>query len=169
MRHRFILTAGLATVALVLSLATPAQATRWDKPAKGQASSKFLTYRCDYDDSTGMFKALARARTYVHWVDSGTYYQEVTIQIDKLALGQQWRKLEKRTYDFARFRDADTSVHSTPGVRTVVGATIADGGTMRAKITVLLRKKRNGPDPIVWKYVASSPQFGCAGIISASP
>jgi hypothetical protein len=169
MNKRHVLATGIAVLALLVTMATPAQATRWDKPGDGQAEYKFLTYRCDYDDSTGRFEARARARTSVHWVGAGTYYQEVKLQIDKLVLGQQYRMMEQRTYDFSRFQDADTTTYSTSGVRTAVGATIANGGTMRAKVTVLLRKKRLGPDPIVWRYVGSSPQFGCSGIISATP
>lgn len=169
MRVRHVVPTGIAAVALVLSLAAPAEATRWDKPGDGQAAYKFLTARCDYDGSTGRFVARARVRTHVNWLDKGTFYQEVTIQIDKLALGQQYRKMEARTYDFSRIKDADTPTYSTAGVRTVVGATIANGGTLRAKVTVLLRKKRLGPDPIVWKYVKSSAQFACHGVVSASP
>lgn len=109
------------------------------------------------------YVALASIRTEVRSVPEAgkRYYQEVQIAIDKLGVGQLWRAVEKRTYDWSRFTAAALTTYSTSGVKTAVGPTIVNGGTLSARATVKLRRVKLGPDPVIWKYEVRTAPFTC--------
>lgn len=131
-------------------------------PIAPEASYQMLTASCT--QSNGRFVAVGKARAHVGQVplNNKKYYQKVTVQLDKKVIGGMWRKLEKREYSSGKFTNANVPTHSTPGVKSVVGPTIANGGTMSVKLKVTLKQVRRGPDKSVWAYQVRSQPFSCS-------
>ena len=156
---------GLTLVALTLvaSLLSAGPAGAGEPIIPTEASFVFKRYDCVLTDSG--FVARGQVRTNVSTLrkPKSTYYQKVTVQIDKLGLGQQWRKMESRTYDWSKFTQKDLPTYSTSGVKTAVGAVIADGGFLSVKVKVKLKRVVPGPDFTTWSYERRSPTFQCSG------
>lgn len=121
-----------------------------------------LTARCG--ETNGRFVAVGKARAHVGQVPlrNKKYYQKVTVQLDKKVIGGMWRKLEKREYSSGKFTHRNVPTYSTPAVKSVVGPTLANGGTMSVKLKVTLKQVRRGPDKSVWAYQVRSQPFMCS-------
>jgi hypothetical protein len=157
----------ISIVALAGCLAAPSIADA-APPPPGAASLKWLRAECV--NTPNGFRTIASVRTFVHAVadpfekPNSVYYQEVKIQIDRLAgfgaRSNSWRKVDAKVYDWSRFKASQAPLHSTSAIRTGMQP---DAGTLSAKVTVWLKKKRVGPDATVWKYTARSASFSCFG------
>lgn len=158
--HRLAVLIALVLAASLVGL-VPAQAGEPIIPM--EATWKITRYDCVATD-TG-FVARGQVRTWVNTVRRAKshYYQKVTVEIDKLGLGQQWRSMDKRTYSWSVFTKKDLPTYSTSGSRTVVGPTIADGGYLSVKFQVKLKRVVPGPDLTTWSYERRGPTFQCSG------
>lgn len=116
-------------------------------------------------DAQGRLVARASARVTVLSVpkDGKTYYQKTDIRIDTTkgttGVGQVQRKVEAVKRSHPPF--TKTPTYSTPGVKSVIGPTIATQETLTALVQVYLMQKRKGPDKTVWGYYARSPAIPC--------
>ena len=113
------------------------------------------------------FRSRGTARTHVtHLSDPDkTHYQEVKIQIDRLAgygdSSMTWRKVDSKVYDWSRFTGSDVPTYSTSSMRAGLQPDTAD---LTVKVTVWLKQVRVGPDKTVWKYTRRSPILTCFGL-----
>jgi hypothetical protein len=150
----------LALFCTTLTLVSAAPAGAVSSPPAGAYKYKWKTHRCDVSTD----RSIASIRTEVLGVPSfgKRYYQEVTIQIDRLGgfgpASNTWRKVDSRNYDWSRFTAASLPTYSTSSIRTGLQPST---GQLSAKATVTLRQVRNGPDKKVWQYKVRSPTFTC--------
>jgi hypothetical protein len=150
-----------AVVAAVLVL--PAGASAADMPPWGAA--KFSWKRANCVETDKGYRSVGIVRTEVHQFPASDgdmnsrYYQEVTIQIDRQVLGNMWRKVDQRKYDWSRFtRSTKLPTWSTSGIRTGL---MDETHTLTAKATVKLKREKWGRDKTVWEYTVRSAPFEC--------
>jgi hypothetical protein len=152
-----------AVGALLVVTAAPTAAAAAPAPPRGSASYEWPRSDCSMD-ANDRFWAVGKVVTHLHWLPDAknTYYQHVTVQIDRLALGHTWRTMESKKYDWSRVKRKDVPTYSTSAVRAAVGATIANGGELSAKVHVQLKQVRTGPDKVVWEYTNRTANFSCS-------
>ena len=150
--------AAVSSVGMVLATAQPANATL---PNPDEFGFEFLIADCGLQNS-GQIIARGKARSTVERVPDSDkqYYQKVSIRIDHSETTTNWRSLEKRSYSTLNFSE---SSYTTPGVRSVVGPSIANGENLRIRVDVKLKQVRTGPDKTVWKITLPSTPFTCTG------
>lgn len=102
----------------------------------------------------GQFVAGYSVKSTVKWLaqPKRKHYLKTHIRTDKLGLGDQWRKMESRKNSTGLFKGKDLPYWTTPGVRTVVGPTIASQGVLRGIVTVELKTPDKARDTTVWRY-----------------
>ncbi len=146
-------------------LLAPAGALAADGPPSGAASFSWKRANC-VETSAG-YRSVGVVKTVVNQLpaDDGdansTYYQKVVVQIDKQVIGDMWRKVDKRSYDWSRFtRGQKLPTWSTSGIRTGL---MDETHTLTAKATVKLKRERPGrlPDKTIWEYTVRSAAFEC--------
>jgi hypothetical protein len=146
-------------------LGAPSGALAADAPPSGAAEYVFKRANC-VETSVG-YRSVGIVKTLVHQLpaDDGDaksrYYQKVSIQIDKQVIGNMWRKVDKRTYDWSRFtRRQKLPTWSTSGIRTGL---MDETHTLTAKATMKLKRERPGrlPDKTIWEYTVRSAPFEC--------
>jgi hypothetical protein len=144
----------------ILVTAAPAEAAP-RVPTTSEVSWNFNRAECV--QGPDRFWAVGQTRNTVKYLEKPKkwHYQKVTTQIDRYTVGGMWRKMESRSYDWGRFKGGALPTWSTSGVKSAVGATIANGGYMSVKTTVTLKRVRTGPDATVWKYTVRSNPFQC--------
>jgi hypothetical protein len=138
-----------AAGAVLLTAGAGTAAAAAPQPNGYEAQVRVLSKYCLLTDEG--YRAGFSARATVKLLDepAKAHYIHTNIRIDRLGLGQQWRKLEGRKNSTSLFSRRALPFWTTPGVRTAVSAVNAMG-ELRGIVTVQLKRPRTGPDKTVW-------------------
>lgn len=107
-------------LAAILFAAVPASAVAAPpSPPFGHAEFHWRNHKCV--ETLNGYRTIGGIRTEVNRLDEPRkrHYQEVTIQVDRLAgfgeASNSWRKVDSRTWDWSRFTGRDLTTWSTSG------------------------------------------------------